>query len=313
MQVDPSTLIPISARTLAASAPLATDLYCASGDAAHPVLFCRTGKLLGPERLRKLSTSAVMSLYIDRRGRRAYQAYLRANWCEIATQVPGDTGQVSVLGDIVREVLQDEFRVGNTDSILAAAHELAGFICDTIIDTNCAASELHEVLHHDYSTVTHSTNVALYCVMLSRKLDFPAKDLRAIAEGALLHDIGKVGLDQNLLHKPGQLTKLQYREIMRHPTLGFEKLVDHRDIRFPQLMMIYQHHERMDGTGYPVSVIASEIHPWARICAIADAYTALTSYRPYRGTVLPTQAMEHLRLAEGAFDPEMLACWGTAL
>lgn len=312
MQIDPSTLVPISGRTLASGVPLKTDLYCAAGDGARPVLFCKTGDRLGPERLSRLSTT-VLSLYIDRRGSRAYQQYLRSNWSEIVLQISDAAGQVSVVGDIVREVLGDEFRAGNTDSILSAARELAGCICDVIIEKDCLASELHEVLQHDYDTVTHSTNVALYCVVLARKLGFAAQDLRDIALGGLLHDIGKVGLDENLLQKPGQLTKLQYREIMRHPMIGFEKLVNHRDIRFPQLMMIYQHHERMDGTGYPVRVIAEEIHPWARICSIADAYTSLTSYRPYRDALDPPQALDQLCRAEGAFDSEMLACWGSVV
>jgi HD-GYP domain-containing protein (c-di-GMP phosphodiesterase class II) len=75
-------------------------------------------------------------------------------------------------------------------------------------------------------------------------------------------------------------------------------------------MMVYQHHERLDGNGYPVGVVESEIHPWSKICSVVDVYEALTSYRPYRSPMSRKTAFEIMERDIGkAFDPEVLGCW----
>ena len=87
-------------------------------------------------------------------------------------------------------------------------------------------------------------------------------------------------------------------------------LIERDDLSFGQLMMTYQHHERMDGSGYPVGCLGDEIHPWAKLCAIVDVYEALTSNRPYRSPMTPKTALTLLDKGEGTeFDPEMLKCW----
>ncbi len=95
-----------------------------------------------------------------------------------------------------------------------------------------------------------------------------------------------------------------------HPTVGFEQLNFREDLTDGQLMMVYQHHERLDGKGYPVGVVDSEIHPWAKICSVVDVYEALTSYRPYRSPMPRKKVFEIMERDSGAaFDAEVLACW----
>ena len=96
----------------------------------------------------------------------------------------------------------------------------------------------------------------------------------------------------------------------RYPTTGFAKLCSREDLSYAQLMMVYQHHERLDGTGYPVGVTGEEIHDWARLCSVADVFEALTSNRPYRAGMSISKAFSIMDPgADTTFDKEMLECW----
>jgi HD-GYP domain-containing protein (c-di-GMP phosphodiesterase class II) len=173
-----------------------------------------------------------------------------------------------------------------------------------------AASDLFQVLYHDYATFTHSANVAFYCGILAAELGYSRKEIEQIATGGLLHDIGKLEIDDAVLCKPGRLDEAEFRQIRLHPLLGFRKLAHREDLLEGQLMMTYQHHERLDGKGYPVGCAESDIHPWAKLCAVVDVFEALTSQRPYRSPMPHSKALLLQQRDSGtAFDPEMLACW----
>ncbi|MFG0262632.1 MAG: HD-GYP domain-containing protein, partial [Novipirellula sp. JB048] len=131
-----------------------------------------------------------------------------------------------------------------------------------------------------------------------------------ITTGGLLHDLGKLDIDERILNKPGRLDEGEFREVKRHPGLGFRKLAKRTDLTEGQLLMVYQHHERVAGHGYPVGCVGSEIHPWAKICAVVDVFEALTSHRPYRKPLSRIKALEVLeREGSASFDLEVLECW----
>jgi HD-GYP domain-containing protein (c-di-GMP phosphodiesterase class II) len=114
------------------------------------------------------------------------------------------------------------------------------------------------------------------------------------------------------LNKNGKPTDEEWRLIKRHPTAGFEELCFRDDLSWAQLMIVYQHHERLDGKGYPVGILGDEMHPWARICAVADVFDALTCERPYRKPLSVRDACQYLSDHAGtSFDQEMVRCWVT--
>jgi HD-GYP domain-containing protein (c-di-GMP phosphodiesterase class II) len=117
-----------------------------------------------------------------------------------------------------------------------------------------------------------------------------------------------------ILTKPGRLTDAEFDVIKQHPTTGFRRLAPRGDLTFGQLMMVYQHHERLDGQGYPVGSCDDEIHPWARLCAVADVFEAVTSHRPYRAPMSPAEAMQILEKQSGkGLETEMVRCWQSIL
>jgi putative two-component system response regulator len=132
-----------------------------------------------------------------------------------------------------------------------------------------------------HETQCHSQRVQAYTLRLAQQFDFDTLQLMDLARGALLHDIGKIGVPDNILLKPGKLTSDEWGQIRKHPTIGYEIL---QGVKFLDRVawMVLCHHEKWDGTGYPQSLRGDQIPLEARIFAVLDAYDAITSTRPYR-------------------------------
>lgn len=137
----------------------------------------------------------------------------------------------------------------------------------------------------DY-TYTHCLNVSLICHTIGEWLGFNSEKLMHLSVAGLLHDIGKTKIDKNILNKPGKLTDEEYEEIKRHTIYGFQA-IEKQNIPYNIKMAVLMHHERYDGSGYPLKAKNNQINDFAKIVAIADVYDALTSNRPYRNRYSP--------------------------
>lgn len=280
---------------------------------ATPEIYFTAAQAPSRDQIRQVAGLPGCELYALAEDRPKFQTYLSNHWYTLVHDTYWEKPQrLRVLAEVVRELLRDEFAAGDIPHLVEVARQLSQSLVTVLSEHRYSISELYAVLQHDYATFTHSTNVAIYCVVLAQELGLGEPELRDLATGALLHNIGQIELDPNLLNKPGGLTKTQYREIKRHPILGFSALIEQDGLLFGQLMMAYQHHERLDGSGYPSQALGDEIHDWAKLCAIVDAYEALISHRPYRDPVKPQEAMHDLQHGRGTeFEPEMLDCMRT--
>jgi len=158
----------------------------------------------------------------------------------------------------------------------------------------------------DKYTHGHSKRVADYCIAVAKQLGFSKVHIRNLQIGALLHDIGKIGIKDEIIKKTTKLTEEEYQEIKAHPSIGAE-IVSPVDFLFDKMPMIKHHHEKYDGTGYPDGLKGDEIPIEARIISIADAYDAITSERPYRKGLSHKKAVEELKRGAGTqFDPEIV-------
>jgi HD-GYP domain-containing protein (c-di-GMP phosphodiesterase class II) len=123
---------------------------------------------------------------------------------------------------------------------------------------------------------------------------------------ALLHDIGKIGIPENILKKPGRLTSKEQNVVKLHPYVGVQ-ILEPIDILEPIISIIYYHHERFDGKGYLEGLKGEQIPLGARVLAVADAFDAMTSDRPYRRALTVAEAIEELRRCSGSqFDPSIV-------
>jgi len=150
----------------------------------------------------------------------------------------------------------------------------------------------------DVYTRGHSERVARYATMLARRIGLTEIDQELIRRGALLHDVGKIGVREMVLNKPEKLSQEELAHIRSHPARGCEICKSLKSLA-PVLPIIRHHHERVDGLGYPDGVSGGELTLGPRIVSIADAYDAMTSNRPYRKGIPPADALKIFEREKG--------------
>ncbi len=161
----------------------------------------------------------------------------------------------------------------------------------------------------DPYTCGHSDRVARICVRLAREMGCSSEALHTVYMAGLLHDIGKIGIDDQVLRKPGALTPEEYEHIKQHPVLGYRILADIRQMA-DALPIVLHHHEQWNGKGYPAGLNAEQIPLLARIAALADAFDAMTSDRPYRKGMPVEKVEEIFRKGAGEqWDPRVIEAY----
>ena len=151
----------------------------------------------------------------------------------------------------------------------------------------------------DTYTKGHSSSVSRYSEALARAINLPAAEVERIALGALLHDVGKIGIPEDVLRKPTQLSDEEWQIMRQHPVIGAEKVLMPNEALRDLIPMVKYHHEHWDGSGYPERLKGDEIPFSARIVSIADAFHALVSDRPYRKGLSVQKACEILKMGAG--------------
>ncbi|MDQ5985471.1 MAG: Cyclic di-GMP phosphodiesterase [Syntrophus sp. SKADARSKE-3] len=170
-------------------------------------------------------------------------------------------------------------------------------IVDLILRDDQTTFYLINITDHDYYTYTHSVNVGFLAIALAKQLfrNSDNHDLHALGAGFFLHDLGKVKITLDIINKPGKLSDEEMKEMKRHPSLGFFLLQEVKQMTKELKMVVLQHHEKMNGTGYPMGIRGEDIHIYGRICAIADIFDALTSKRPYKNQMPSFVALKLMR------------------
>ncbi|MDH5506172.1 MAG: HD-GYP domain-containing protein, partial [Anaerolineae bacterium] len=158
----------------------------------------------------------------------------------------------------------------------------------------------------DRETEGHTQRVTNLTVRLAKYIGVPAEQIEHIRRGALLHDIGKMGIPDSILFKEGPLSSEEWEVMRRHPEFAYEMLAP-IDFLQPSLDIPYCHHERWDGSGYPRGLVGEQIPLAARIFAIADVWDALSSDRPYRRAWAAQDILPHIKAQSGSyFDPHLV-------
>jgi putative nucleotidyltransferase with HDIG domain len=159
---------------------------------------------------------------------------------------------------------------------------------------------------HDNMTLAHSSRVSQLAAAVAWQMRLHKEQVRLIEKAAILHDIGKIGIAEDVIGKTGSLSERDWSEMRRHPQLGWEILNSIGSLE-DCAEIVYAHHERFDGQGYPRGLRGDEIPIGARIFAVVDAYVAMTSGRPYRKTLSHSMAVkEIIRNSLTQFDPEVV-------
>jgi putative nucleotidyltransferase with HDIG domain len=166
---------------------------------------------------------------------------------------------------------------------------------------------MNEVKNIDEYTYTHSINVSVYGLLIARWLGLPESKVQNVVITGILHDIGKTKIPGFILNKPGPLQEQEYNQIKNHSRIGYELSMDIPQITDEIREGILMHHEREDGSGYPLRVKGEKINPYAKIISVADVYDALTSERVYKKRIPPFDTFgEFIRIGYGYFDTKVL-------
>jgi HD-GYP domain-containing protein (c-di-GMP phosphodiesterase class II) len=212
---------------------------------------------------------------------------------------------------MVATEIKRHYHLINLNHAIDHFHNLGLKISQLVYSTAVIPAELLAIAKHNTDTFKHMINVSTYAVLLAKHLGISEeKTLNQIATGGLLHDIGKRFMPKRLLNKITAFDDKERQLIYQHPRKSYEELHQYESLGKSHMLMVYQHHERMDGQGYPVGITGEEIHLWARICAVVDVFEALTGERHYRKPEPIPQALDYLSKNAGShFDKEIVQCW----
>ncbi len=204
------------------------------------------------------------------------------------------------------KTLMEDIKMGR-DFDLGAAEEIVVEMIDSLSHNKDAMLSLISIQNKDEYTFNHSVNVAIITASFCRFLGMIDEEIKKYSLGALFHDLGKTKIPIEIITKPGVFSQEEIQLMNQHPTFGKEILTSQQDTDHRILDAVYEHHERMDGSGYPRGLNEDQISLAGRLVSIADVYDALTSDRPYRDGDTPKEVLSYMyKLSASDFDPELL-------
>ncbi len=174
-------------------------------------------------------------------------------------------------------------------------------IISQLLHNRHLAINMTDIRSADSYTFSHSVNVAVLAIVTAAAMGLSLSELHRIGLGALLHDLGKTKIPPAILNKRTPLRSEEMERIKQHPADGY-RMLQTQNFGSAAALVVYQHHERIDGSGYPDGITGTEIELFSKIVAVVDVYDALVSDRPYRPAFPPHQAMEIIQAGNGSFD-----------
>ncbi len=206
---------------------------------------------------------------------------------------------------LVRDIMQGSKSTHYFD--LDKVNRMVTQILGELLNNKDVLVNLSDIKTVDDYTFSHSVNVCVLSLVTGIKLGLNMTRLRQLGVGALLHDIGKIMIPEEILKKPSKLTKNEFELIQKHTFLGYQMLKANPNIDISSAYIALGHHERYNGSGYPYQISSANIHLYARIVAIADVYDAISSDRVYRKKIQVHKVVEYIAsLGNQHFDEMIL-------
>ncbi|MBF0456466.1 MAG: HD-GYP domain-containing protein [Nitrospirae bacterium] len=217
--------------------------------------------------------------------------------------------QANIIRNAAKETIKNvlaDVRLGNQIDV-ETVKQIVPQMTDSIFRNKDALIGLSRIKSVDEYLFFHSVSVCVLMVSLGHSLDISREEIDQIGVGALLHDIGKVKVNQDILNKPGRLTDDEFGKIKDHVTFGYEILKQIPSIPEPALIVTHQHHERFDGTGYPNKLRGDGLSVYGQMASVVDVYDALTSDRCYHKGMQSTDALRKIfEWSQFHFNPSIV-------
>jgi len=302
----------IDITSLRAGKPPLVDLYHLVDH--QYVLYCEARSVFTEEARRRLVDNGVRGLYtrVAPNGGVECDVPLQDVLALPDSQVP-PLAKAGLLYNSAVATAQMVFIAPDLPESMVAARRLAGSIAVRATQNPGCFQVLLRLMRHDFSVYSHAVNTCCYAVALGSFVDLGHEDLLDLSLAAFLHDVGKLKVPRSILEKPSSLTPREWAKVRPHPKWSVQ-LLEGNGLKWSVERTILQHHERLDGSGYPWGLRGAQIHPLSRMIALADAYDALTSERPYRPRLSPLKALRVIKdEMAGQFDRDLFVALVHAL
>ncbi len=272
-------------------------LYFRSGPGRNFILYCERGVAFTLEVRKRLVENKIAHLFIQQGDRQDYSRYLADHLAAILHDPTMSVQEkTAILYDSSQAMVEELFTTPFAHENVSRVKEVVRHTVDLISDDNFRLEDLLRNISCDYYIYTHSVNVVAYSVALAMQAGYnDHATLREIANGALLHDVGKSKLPREMLDKNDELSEPEWEQVRQHPQMGFDMLSQSHAIGEIALDIVLHHHERLDGSGYPHGLINSKVSPFVRIVAVADVFDALTTDRFHQPRKTSFQALHTMQ------------------
>lgn len=274
----------------------------------HYVLYRSRKIIITLDDIRRLVESGVDIVYIHEDDRKNFRDYMERNIETIlkAADVPLEK-KAEALYESAINVVEDVFANPRSGETIQRSREMVSHTVDFVLTGPAAFANLLKIRAHDFYTYTHSVNVCTFLVTLAQALGVQDKQtLREVGEGGMLHDLGKSRVPAAIINKNGPLDKEEWAVMRLHPQFGVEIARDTRDMSAIGLTIIGQHHEKLNGGGYPRGLQGGDLSVYARMASIVDVYDAVTTNRSYQKARSAVEAAQILLGKGPEFDERIL-------
>ncbi len=248
------------------------------------------------------------TIYVRTSDLRKYHAYIERH---LPVILHGRDLNAEVKAQLVyssaRAITQEILAQPDDPRVLERSRRVADATVEFLLTGKEAFLSLMATCSFDYRTYTHSVNVGIFSVALAQSLGFSTEDLLEIGTAAIVHDIGKTRISPTILNKPSPLSENEWKIMKRHPEWGVETLKGRSELTPRMERIVRNHHEKLDGTGYPDGLHLGEIDPVLRIVTICDVFDALTTNRAYKGALSTYDTLQLMRREmKGQIDFDIL-------
>jgi HD-GYP domain-containing protein (c-di-GMP phosphodiesterase class II) len=274
-------------------------------------ILLREGVMLSVNLIKKIKSIKVFSIYIvDEYSTKEIEDIIKPELRQKAITTIKDTFysfKRFSIGTTTSSSSDSNTLLKKKSEYFSSINQIAEELLEELLCKKNVLVSLVDIKSMDDYTYQHSVNVAVLSLVLGLQLQLNRYELYNLCVGALVHDIGKILIPKELVLKPGKLTHEEFETIKQHSVRGYEYLKNASEIPATARIISLQHHERYDGKGYPENRDGESISKLSRIVAIVDVYDALTSDRPYRRALNPSEAIEYI-MANGSshFDYSMV-------
>ncbi len=283
-------------------------IYLKRGAASH-ILFLKQGVEFNQDQRQRLVDNKIQTLYISGDDAAAYARYLEQHLGPILKDpwVPA-ARKAQLLYSVEKALLGDIFGDPTSPDTVERVEQVAEHTVSFLLQGPDVLHHLIRIMSDDYDTFTHSINVCVLSVSLAAHVGITSRSqLDDLATGSLLHDIGKSEVPKPLLRGTGALSPQEMEIVKQHVEFGERILRDDPRMNPERMLAVSQHHERLDGCGYPRGLEQAQIHLYGRVTAVADSFDAMTTERTYQSAM---RAFESISILRGRlreqFDQEIV-------